>query len=95
MAVLTKGARVTGAERTKLAIDLKKQYDKGKSIRQLADSHGRYVAGAEHDALEGAPPLGHEGEASLAQAAQRAEQFVAGPGVRIEYLAACGFFTRT
>ena len=41
MAVLKKGARITGAERTKLATDLKKQYDKGKSIRELADSHGR------------------------------------------------------
>ena len=41
MAVLKKGARIVGAERTKLALDLKKQYDKGKSIRELADSHGR------------------------------------------------------
>jgi len=41
MAVLAKGARVTGAERTKLAAELKKQYNKGKSIRELADSHGR------------------------------------------------------
>lgn len=41
MATLKKGARIIGPERTKLAIDLKKQYDKGKSIRELADSHGR------------------------------------------------------
>jgi len=41
MAVLKKGARIMGAERNKLAIELKKQYDKGKSIRELADSHGR------------------------------------------------------
>ena len=41
MAVLKKGARITGAERSKLATDLKKQYDKGKSIRELADAHGR------------------------------------------------------
>ena len=41
MAVLRKGARVTGAERTKLGTELKKQYNKGKSIRELADSHGR------------------------------------------------------
>jgi hypothetical protein len=39
--VLKKGARITGAERTKLAGDLKKQYDKGRSIRELADSNGR------------------------------------------------------
>jgi predicted transcriptional regulator len=41
MAVLKKGARITGSDRTKLAGDLKKQYDKGKSIRELADTHGR------------------------------------------------------
>ncbi|MDT4936832.1 MAG: hypothetical protein QOG80_503 [Pseudonocardiales bacterium] len=41
MAVLKKGARIIGSERSKLAIDLKKQYDKGRSIRELADTHGR------------------------------------------------------
>jgi hypothetical protein len=41
MAVLKKGARITGAERNKLANDLRKQYDKGRSIRELAESHGR------------------------------------------------------
>jgi predicted transcriptional regulator len=41
MAVLKKGARITGPDRTKLAAELKKAYDKGKSIRELADSHGR------------------------------------------------------
>ena len=41
MTALKKGARITGAERNKLAGDLKKAYDKGKSIRELADSHGR------------------------------------------------------
>ena len=41
MAVLKKGARITGADRTKLAGELKKSYDKGKSIRELADTHGR------------------------------------------------------
>jgi hypothetical protein len=41
MAVLRKGARITGAERTKLAGDLKKQYDKGRSIRDLAETNGR------------------------------------------------------
>jgi predicted transcriptional regulator len=41
MAVLKKGARITGSERTKLSNELKKAYDKGKSIRELADAHGR------------------------------------------------------
>ncbi|MEP6599827.1 MAG: helix-turn-helix domain-containing protein [Actinomycetota bacterium] len=41
MAAHKKGARITGIERTKLAGDLRKQYDKGRSIRELADSSGR------------------------------------------------------
>lgn len=38
---LKKGTRVTGAERNKLATDLKKRYDGGESIRALANSTGR------------------------------------------------------
>ena len=41
MAALEKGARITGSARTKLATDLKKAYDKGQSIRELAAQHGR------------------------------------------------------
>ena len=41
MAVLKKGARITGPDRSKLAAELRKSYDKGKSIRELADQHGR------------------------------------------------------
>ena len=40
-AVLKKGARIVGDQRTRLATDLKKAYDKGKSIRELAETHGR------------------------------------------------------
>lgn len=39
--VLKKGARITGDDRAELARKLTKQYGKGKSIRQLADKHGR------------------------------------------------------
>ena len=38
---LKKGTRVTGADRTKLAADLKKRYGTGESIRSLAASTGR------------------------------------------------------
>jgi hypothetical protein len=38
---LKKGARITGSDRSKLAIEIKKQYEKGRSIRELADSHNR------------------------------------------------------
>ncbi|HEU5268359.1 MAG TPA: helix-turn-helix domain-containing protein [Jatrophihabitans sp.] len=41
MADLKKGARITGSDRSKLAIEIKKQYEKGRSIRELADSHNR------------------------------------------------------
>lgn len=41
MSELKKGARITGPDRAKLAGDVKKQYEKGRSIRELADSHGR------------------------------------------------------
>jgi len=38
---LKKGARITGTQRDKLATDLKKKYEKGASIRALAESTGR------------------------------------------------------
>ena len=38
---MKKGTRVTGADRTKLASDLKKRYDGGESIRSLAASTNR------------------------------------------------------
>jgi hypothetical protein len=38
---LRKGTRVTGADRSKLATDLKSRYDAGESIRSLATSTGR------------------------------------------------------
>ncbi|GAA3234499.1 helix-turn-helix domain-containing protein [Pseudonocardia petroleophila] len=38
---LKKGARITGTQRDKLAGDLKKKYEKGASIRALAESTGR------------------------------------------------------
>ncbi len=41
MPQLTKGRRVVGSERDKLATDLKKKYTSGSSIRELAESTGR------------------------------------------------------
>jgi hypothetical protein len=38
---LKKGSRVTGTDRDRLAVDLRKKYDSGASIRTLADSTGR------------------------------------------------------
>jgi hypothetical protein len=41
VADLKKGARITGATRAKLSVDLRKKYDSGKSIRALAEESGR------------------------------------------------------
>lgn len=41
MAELKKGSRITGADREKLAGELRKRYDSGESIRELAESSGR------------------------------------------------------
>jgi hypothetical protein len=41
VADLKKGMRITGTARDKLAADLKKKYEKGASIRALAESTGR------------------------------------------------------
>ncbi len=41
MAEITKGQRVTGADREKMAKDLKKEYVAGASIRSLAEKTGR------------------------------------------------------
>jgi hypothetical protein len=62
--------RPTHAERTKLKAGLKEQYGKGKTIRELADVHGRSYgfvhqvlseSGATMRARGGAPrtPIGH------------------------------------
>jgi predicted transcriptional regulator len=41
VAEIKKGARVTGADREKLAARLVEQYEQGASIRSLAESTGR------------------------------------------------------
>ena len=38
---IRKGARITGSAREKLTADLRKKYEKGQSIRALADGTGR------------------------------------------------------
>ncbi|WP_236006525.1 helix-turn-helix domain-containing protein [Nakamurella leprariae] len=40
-APLKKGARITGVAREKLAAELSKKYEKGQSIRSLAEATGR------------------------------------------------------
>ncbi|MBM9466184.1 transcriptional regulator [Nakamurella sp. YIM 132084] len=38
---MKKGARITGVAREKLAAELSKKYEKGQSIRSLAEATGR------------------------------------------------------
>lgn len=41
VAEVKKGARITGADRDKLAVQITKKYEGGASIRELAESTGR------------------------------------------------------
>jgi hypothetical protein len=47
-------------------------------------------AGAGGDVLKGAPATGEQGEPAFAEAAQRAQQGIAGSGADVEVLAASG-----
>ena len=73
MAVLKKGARITGADRTKLASELKKPYDKGKSIRELADTHGRSYGFVHRVLSESGVTLRGRGGATRTKAAAKAK----------------------
>jgi len=41
VAELKKGARITGPDRNTLAVEVREQYENGRSIRELAQQHGR------------------------------------------------------
>jgi len=41
VAALPKGRRITGAERERVAVDLRRRYEAGVSIRALASEYGR------------------------------------------------------
>lgn len=69
-AALKKGARIVGDQRTRLAGDLKKAYDKGKSIRELADIHGRSYGFVHRVLSESGATLRGRGGATRAKAAK-------------------------
>ena len=71
MATLKKGARITGTERNKLAGELKKQYDKGRSIRELADTHGRSYGFVHRVLSESGVTLRGRGGATRSKAAAK------------------------
>jgi len=64
VADLKKGARITGSDRNKLASEVKRQYEKGRSIRELADSHGRSYGFIHRLLSESAVPLRGRGGAT-------------------------------
>ena len=71
MASFKKGARVTGADRSRLAEDLRKQYDKGKSIRELAEANGRSYGFVHRVLSESGVTLRGRGGATRRKAAQK------------------------
>lgn len=61
---LKKGSRITGADREKLAEDLRKKYDSGSSIRTLAESSGRSYGFVHRILSESGAPLRGRGGAT-------------------------------
>lgn len=68
MAALTKGARITGAQRKKLAAELARAYKKGASIRELASTHGRSYGFIHRVLAESEVPLRGRGGATRGKA---------------------------
>ena len=72
MADLKKGARITGTQRDKLANDLKKKYEKGASIRALAEETGRSYGFVHRILTENEVSLRSRGGATRGKATKRA-----------------------
>ena len=70
MAELSKGRRITGNDRDKLAADLRKKYDSGKSIRELAASTGRSYGFVHRILSESGATLRGRGGATRGKAAK-------------------------
>ena len=71
VADLTKGRRVTGNERDKLAADLKKKYESGESIRALAEDTGRSYGFVHRMLTESGATLRGRGGATRGKAAAK------------------------
>ncbi len=74
MAEIPKGRRVTGSERDKLAIDLKKKYSGGASIRQLAEATGRSYGFIHRVLSESGASLRGRGGATRGKAKSKAKK---------------------
>ena len=71
VAELSKGVRVSGAERAKLASSLRARYDRGDSIRALAASSGRSYGFVHRLLTEDGHALRRRGGATRGQAAKK------------------------
>jgi len=67
VADLKKGSRITGVARDKLAAELKKKYEKGASIRALAESTGRSYGFVHRVLSESGVTLRGSGDATRAK----------------------------
>ncbi|WP_229673973.1 helix-turn-helix domain-containing protein [Nakamurella endophytica] len=63
-AAIRKGSRITGTARDKLTADLRKKYEKGQSIRALAESTGRSYGFVHRLLVDAAVPLRGRGGAT-------------------------------
>lgn len=61
---IRKGARITGSARDKLTVDLRKKYERGLSIRALADGTGRSYGFVHRLLVDAAVPLRSRGGAT-------------------------------
>jgi hypothetical protein len=61
---IKKGARITGPARDNLAADLRKKYEKGQSIRALAEGTGRSYGFVHRLLLDAEVPLRGRGGAT-------------------------------
>ncbi len=64
---IRKGARITGSAREKLTADLRKKYEKGQSIRALADGTGRSYGFVHRLLVDADVPLRGRGGATRAK----------------------------
>lgn len=68
---LVKGARISGGQRDKLTTELKKKYEGGKSIRELAGETGRSYGFVHRLLSESGVPLRGRGGATRGKAKKK------------------------
>lgn len=80
MAEVKKGARITGADRDKLAAQITKKYEGGASIRELAESTGRSYGFVHRVLSEGGATMRGRGGATRGSGGKKARTATSGSG---------------